>query len=183
MVAEKNMIIGNEEGQSLLETLILVPFLFAFVGILYKITMATQMAIVNAQYARSQVYVLTSNSPEYPRLQFRWRPGMFAFNNQDRMILGVADPKALSTSAGLEGTIEPMPQTQKIGRIGSTVSGSTDRGEVTKRTEVRVRNTAAICTQLNAVAKQKPMDETFIPSLVAKRWPFGQEVCQYGGIL
>lgn len=173
----------NRKGQSLLEVIFLVPFLFMFVALLYKITMATQMAIVNTQYARSQLYVLTSNSPEYPRLEFRWSPTMFAYNNQDRMILGVADPKALSTTTGLEGTLEPMPQTQKISRIGSTVTGNTDRGEVSKRTEVRVRNTVGICTQLNAAGNKKPMDSENIPSLVSKRWPFGTKVCQYEGVI
>jgi len=177
------MDIKNKKGQSLLEVLILIPFLFMFVGLLYKVTMATQMAIVNTQYARSQIYVLTANSPEYPRLQFRLSGSMFAFNNQDRMVLGVADPKALSSSAGQEGTIEPMPQIQKIGRTGTTVAGNTDRGEVSKRTEIRVRNTVGICTQLNAVSKGKPMDEQNILSLGSQRWPFGNSVCQYEGII
>ena len=175
--------VANKKGQSLLEVLILVPFLFSLVGLLYKITMATQMSIVNTQYARSQIYVLTSNSPEYPRLQLRWNPKMFAFNNQDRMILGVADPKALGSSSTQDGSLEPMPQTQKIGKTGSTVTGSSDRGEVSKRTEIRVRNTVGICTQLNAVANGKPMDDQNIPGLVSKRWPFGKNVCQYEGII
>jgi hypothetical protein len=181
------MAVKNRKGQSILEVLILIPFLFAFVGVLYKITMAVQMAIVNTQYARSQIYVLTSNSPEYPRLQFRLSRGssvkMFAFNKQDRMVLGVADPKALTSSAGQDGSMEPLPQIQSIGRSGRTESGSSDRGEVTKRTDVRVRNTVGICTQLNAVALEKPMDETNIPSLGSKRWPFGNTVCQYGGMI
>lgn len=181
MVAKKtnSALLMNEEGQSILEILILVPFLFMFVGLLYKITMATQMAINNTQYARSQIYVLTANSPEYPRLEFRWNPGMFAAKGQDRMVLGVADPKALTTSAGQEGTIEPMPQTQKIGRIGSTVTGNTDRGEVNKRTEIRVRNTVGICTQLNS----KPLSDAQVSENVKKRWPFGIDVCRYGGMI
>ena len=166
------MVAKNNKGQSLLEVLILLPFLFMFVGVLYKITMATQMAIVNTQYARSQVYVLTANSPEYPRLEFRLNPTMFAAKHEDRMVLGVADPKALTSSTGLEGKLEPVPQTQKIGRIGSTATGSSDRGEVLKRTEVRVRNTSGICTQLNAV-----------PTASNKRWPFGATVCQYEGMI
>lgn len=175
--------VANQKGQSLLEVLILIPFLFMFVGALYKINMAAQMSIVNTQYARSQIYVLAANSPEYPRLQFRLNQTMFAFNKQDRMILGVADPKALSTSTGMEGTIEPMPQIQKIGRTGTTVVGSTDSGEVSKRTDVRVRNTSAICTQLNAASNKMPMDETNIQSLASKRWPFGYSVCQYEGVI
>ena len=183
MVANQFVPLKNKKGQSLLEVLILIPFLFMFVGSLYKINMAAQMAIVNTQYARSQIYILTANSPEYPRLQFRLFPTMFANGKQDRMILGVADPKAITSSSGLEGKIEPMPQTQKIGRTGNTVVGSSDTGEVSKRTEVRVRNTSAICTQLNSAADKMPMNETNIQSLVSKRWPFGISVCQYEGVI
>lgn len=169
----------DEKGQSLLEVLLLVPFLFMFVGLLYKMTMATQMAIVNAQYARSQVYVLTSNSPEYPRLQHRWNPTMFATVGQHRMVLGVSDPSALTTSTGQEGTLEPTPQTQNIARNDADLKGSSDRGEVSKRTVVRVRNTAAICTQLNQV----PLSDNSVSDIVSKRWPFGIKVCQYGGMI
>ena len=173
----------NEQGQSLLETIILLPFLFMLVAVLYKMMMATQMAIANTQYARSQLYVLTANSPEYPRLEFRLSSTMFAAANQDRMILGVSDPSALTSSSGQDGTIEPVPQQQNIVRAGSTVKGSSDRGEVQKRTLIRIRNTAGICTQINAVAKKFPMNEQNIPSLASKRWPFGISVCQYGGMI
>jgi len=181
-----NTILANQKGQSLLEVLILIPFLFMFVGLLYKVTMATQMAIVNTQYARSQIYVLTANSPEYPRLQFRLRqnPPMFAYNNEDRMILGVADPTALTSSSGQEGAIEPIPQTQKIGRNNPTVPGSNATGELGaggKRTELRVRGTSGICTQLNAIANKQPMNN--VPSGYNTRWPFGVSVCQYEGVI
>lgn len=177
------MAVKNEKGQSLLEVIFLVPFLFMFVALLYKIQMAIQMAIVNTQYARSQVFVLTANSPEYPRLQFRTFPKMFSGGNQDRMVLGVADPESLAASEGSDGTIEPMPQTQKINRLGSTVMGSSDRGEVAKRTELRIRNTAGICTQLNSAGSKTPMNEQTILNLGAQRWPFGTTVCRYEGIL
>lgn len=172
----------DESGQSLLEVVFLIPFLFMFVGLLYKIMMVMQMAMVNTQYARSQLYVLTANSSEYPRLEFRLFPNMFANQQQDRMILGVSDPEALMSSTGLEGTIEQIPQTQKIQRTGATVLGSDERGEVSKRTEIRVRNTVGICTQLNAVSNKKPMNDVNMIALASKRWPFGQEVCQYGGL-
>ena len=172
----------DETGQGLLEVIFLIPFLFMFVGLLYKINMAAQMAIVNTQYARSQIYVLTANSPEYPRLEFRLSPTMFANNQQDQMILGVSDPSAI-TGSGAGNTIDPVPQTQKIGRLGSNSKGSDDSGEnITKRTEIRVRDTSAICTQLNAVANKQPMNEKNIQGLGSQRWPFNMQVCQYKGI-
>jgi hypothetical protein len=176
-------IVHNESGQSILEIVFILPFLFLFVGLLYKLNMAVQMAINNTQYARSQIYVLAANSPEYPRLNFRfYGPNMFAQNEQDEMILGVADPSALATANATDGSLEPIPQTQKIARKQTDVPGSQERGEVQNRTEIRVRNTAAICTQLNAVAPKKPMTSDNIRDVLkAQRWPFHQEVCQYKG--
>ncbi len=93
-VKNTTRILKNENGQTLMEVTFLLPVLLMFVVILYKIMMATQMAIVNTQYARSQIYVLTSNQPEYPRIGFsKLHSKMFKTANQDRMILGVADPK------------------------------------------------------------------------------------------
>lgn len=172
----------HEEGQSILEVLFILPFLFLFVGLLYKMNMAAQMAINNSQFARAQVYVLTGNSSEYPRLGFtKFSPIHFGNADQDRMVLGVADVEALSESNSPNG-MSPIPQVQKIARLSSTEKGSSERGEVKKRTEVRVRNTMGICTQLNSVGSKTPMNEDSIPSLGSKRWPFGMEVCQYGGM-
>jgi len=182
MVADRKII--GKKGQSLLEVLILLPFLFMFVGLLYKVNMATQMAMVNSQYARSQIYVLTGNSPEYPRLQFRVNPTMFAGAQQDRMVLGVADPTAITSSNGQTGQIDPIPQIQQIGRNQMTVMGSNDSGELGnsgKRTALRVRDTMAICTQLNATPGKLPLNDVNIPSLGSQRWPFGMSVCQYQG--
>lgn len=168
MVAEKIIpTFQDESGQTLIEVTFLLPVLLIFVVILYKIMMAAQMAIVNTQYARSQVYKLVSNQPEYPRIEFRLSPKMFKAAGQDRMILGVADPKAIIGGEELE----PLPQTQKIGRAGSTMKGSDEKGEVKLRTNVRVRNTSAICTQMND-----------IPNGSNTRWPFSQEVCRYKGM-
>jgi hypothetical protein len=160
----------NEEGQSLLEVVFVLPFLFLFVGLLFKLNLSVQQAINNSQYARSQIYVLTANSPEYPRLQFtQMNKTTFAQANQDMMVLGVSDPEAL-TDATDNNTLMPIPQIQKIGR-NKSVKGSEDRGEQAKRSGIRIRNTAAICTQLNK-----------LPNGTSDRWPFGAPVCQYKGM-
>ncbi len=171
----------NEEGQSILEVVFMLPILFLFVSLLYRMNLAAHVAINNIQYARSQMFLLTGNSPEYPRLSFR--EGTFVPQQQDRMLLGVSDPSAL-TSSNFNGTeMEPIPQIQTIGRNNPTVKGSDERGEVANRTAIRVRNTTAICTQLNtADTKTKsPMDPDHITALQAQRWPFKQKVCQYFG--
>jgi hypothetical protein len=159
-----------EKGQSLLEVVFVLPFLFLFVGILFKLNLSMQQSINNTQYARSQVYVLTANSPEYPRLQFtQFNKGTFAGASQDMMLLGVSDPSALQDSSD-NNTLVPIPQIQKIAR-NKTIRGSEDRGEQAKRVGIRIRNTSAICTQLNK-----------LPTGTSDRWPFGQPVCQYKGM-
>jgi len=157
----------NEKGQSVLEVVFVLPFLFLFVGMLFKLNMGIQQAINNTQYARSQIYVLTANSPEYPRLQFTQYSDtgsgsvkMFSAAGQDMMVLGVADPSAISDSEG-DG-LQPIPQTQSIAR-NKSVKGNT----------VHIRNTAAICTQLNIIPKVNG---------TSQRWPFGGGVCQYQGM-
>lgn len=175
-------VLFNQDGQSILEVVFVLPLLFLFVGLLYKINLAIQMGINNTQYARSQVYVLTANSPEYPRLSFRWSPSLFAAKDQDRMVLGVSDPKALELSNRTGDLLEPMPQTQKIARIGSEVKGSSERGEPALRNEIRVRSTSAICTQLNSVGGKEPITPGNLRSVGSKRWPFGfSSACQFAG--
>ena len=159
----------NEKGQSILEVVFVLPFLFIFVGLLIKLNMSVQTSIVNTQYARSQIYVLAANSPEYPRQSLIRAQSLFKAQQQDLMILGVADPEALDQGSN-EGKIDPIPQTQKIGR-NKTVIGSDERGEQVKRSEIRIRNTSALCTQLNS-----------LPSETSIRWPFGQDVCRYKGM-
>ncbi len=164
-------LLKDKKGQSILEVVFVLPFLFLFVGLLFKLNMGLQASINNTQYARSQVYVLTANSPEYPRLEFRnFMAESFVKNKQDRIVLGVADPEALTSAVANESTMDPIPQIQKIGR-NSTVKGSNESGEQSKRTDIRIRNTSAICTQLNQV-----------PTTGSVRWPFGQAVCQYTGM-
>lgn len=164
------MVAHNQSGQSILEVVFVLPFLFLFVGLLFKLNLSIQTAINNQQFARSQVYVLTANSPEYPRLQFRQSATLFKAAKQDQMILGVADPSGITQANNNDGQIDPIPQIQKIGR-NKTVKGSDDRGDQAKRSDIRVRNTSALCTQINS-----------LPTGTSQRWPFGQPVCQYSGI-
>ena len=175
--------IANKKGQSILEVIFVLPLLLLFVALLYKVNMAVQMAINNAQFSRSQVFTLTANSPNYPRLQFAfYNTATFAGNQQDRLVMGVADPTALSGSNAATGKIDPIPQTQKIGRANTSVKGSTEAGEVNLRTEIRVRNTSAICTQLNSISKGVPMTSKNIAAKLGdSRWPFSVDVCQYKG--
>jgi hypothetical protein len=171
----------DAKGQSILEIVVVLPFLFILVGMLFRLNMGLQMAINNVQFSRSQLYVLAANSPEYPRLSFRHKlPGtgrVFADREQDMMVLGVSDPSALASDTE-DGSMPAIPQKQKITRAG-VAGGSDDAGEVDKRTNVRVRETSAICTQMNSVNKGVNFDSFGVTALKGKRWPFGKLVCQY----
>ena len=164
-------LLQSEEGQTILEIVIVLPFLFLFVGFLFKLNLAMQASINNTQFSHSQVFVLTGNSPEYPRLGFTQLNPQKAFKlvGQDMMVLGVSDPSAIESSND-PSSIDPIPQILNIAR-NKSVKGSEDSGEQKKRADVRIRNTAAICTQLNV-----------IPTGTTKRWPFGGPVCQYKGM-
>jgi hypothetical protein len=171
----------DAKGQSILEIVVVLPFLFILVGMLFRLNLGLQMAINNLQYSRSQLYVLTGNSPEYPRLSFRHKLAgsgrSFAEREQDLMVLGVSDPKALSESEE-EGSMPAIPQKQRVTRAG-VAGGSEEAGEPEKRTNVRVRETSAICTQMNSVSKNVNFDTSGVVGLKDGRWPFRKLVCQY----
>lgn len=171
MVAKNcSTLLQNENGQSLLEVVIVLPFLFLFVAMLFKMNLALQSSINHTQFAHSQLFVLTGNSPEYPRLGFtQYGDRPFSKNGQDMMVLGVSDPSAVASSAD-ESSLDPVPQIQNVTR-NKSITGSQETGEVKKRADIRIRNTAAICTQLNVV-----------PTGTAMRWPFKGPVCQYKGM-
>lgn len=178
--------VKNQEGQSILEVVFMVPILFSFVVLLYKINMASQVAINNTQAARSQLFVLTGNAAEYPRLAYRFADygaKWLAEEGHSRLILGVSDP-SVALHNDDDGDMQPVPQTQKIARRGTTVAGSNDAGEVSLRNEIRIRNTVALCTQFNTVldkssGKNLDLNPQTVAMLKAKRWPFDTEVCKY----
>jgi hypothetical protein len=165
-----------EEGQSILEVILFLPFLFILVGLLIRMNTGIQMAINNARYARAQLFVLTNNSPEYPRLQLR--SNRLVKNAHDMLVVGVSDPEAIEEAAS-DGDMPAIPQIQSI--ANKKARGSSERGEVKSRTDIRIRGTAAICTQSNSVTKGTPIDSVQVMALGNKRWPFGKMTCQYDG--
>jgi hypothetical protein len=167
---------GAKDGQSILEVVLFLPFLFILVGLLIKMNTAIQMAINNSRYARAQLFVLTNNSPEYPRLQLR--TNRLVKNAHDMLVVGVSDPEAIAEAAS-DGDMPAIPQTQKI--ADKRAQGSSERGEVSARTEVRIRGTAAICTQSNSTQKGIPVNSVNVRGLANRRWPFGKLACQYDG--
>ncbi len=170
----------DAKGQSILEVVIVLPFLFTLVLLLFRFNMGIQMAINNVQHARAQIYVLAGNSPEYPRIEFRSAGLTFFKRRMDLMILGVADPTAIDEGDYSGDVMPPIPQIQRVGNR-SLPGASSEPGEGMPRTEVRVRETAAICTQSNGVGANLAFSPRNIPALGARRWPFGNLPCQYEG--
>ena len=95
------------------------------------------------------------------------------------MVLGVSDPSALAEASSGD-SMPAIPQKQRITRAG-VAGGSEDAGEVDKRTNIRIRETSAICTQMNSVNKGVNFDSYGVTALKRPndRWPFGKLVCQY----
>ena len=102
-----------------------------------------------------------------------------AASETDLMVLGISDPSALGEVRNGD-SMPPIPQIQKISRNGAR-SGSQEPGEPALRTDVRVRATSSICTQMNSVKKGVNFDSTGVKLLGSARWPFGKMVCAYTG--
>lgn len=136
MVAELNLPRLDEEGQSVLEFLLMVPAMLAMTLLVIRINTVIQMGIVNQQYSREQLFILSGNHPVYPRLD---RREFLAKTGLNRLTLGVAEEQvAADTGAYTASTfyIHRRPG------LGSEENGE----EVKERANVRVRNTVTICT-------------------------------------
>jgi len=79
----------NEEGQSLLEFLLVLPVLLGLVALMTRVNTAIQASLVYQQYARAQTTFLTFNSPVYPSL--RLQASELNGKNYNQMTIGVSD--------------------------------------------------------------------------------------------
>ena len=132
----------DEEGQSVLEFLLMLPMMVALVVILVRINTAIQISIVDQQYARAQALTLAFNSSVYPELRLR-NPSLTE-RGYSQMILGV------SSNPAVAGYI-PEAATHYIARRKGEASGE-DKKEPKARALIRVRNSVTLCTQPNVVS-------------------------------
>lgn len=163
----------NQRGQSLLEFLILFPFMLGLTLILIRVNSLIQMSIVDQQYARAQALFMIQNSPNYPRLDLI-KPMEDTKTNQ--LVVGVADkskPGVDDDEFDPESPYFPPAPFGMISRNKAKSGGmGPDQDEPATRGYVRVRNTVSICTQSNVVLAnntQKKMEasvlqEGFTPS-------------------
>jgi hypothetical protein len=133
------MDVRNEEGQSIVEFLLMLPLMFGIAMTLLWVNSAIQIGIVDQQYARAQVLFLAFNSPFYPEYT---KQVQMVEQGTNQMVMGVSD-NAIPDGA----TIVPKATTQQITRnsIAKTASNE-NRAEPKDRSIVRVRNTVTLCT-------------------------------------
>jgi Flp pilus assembly protein TadG len=140
----------NEEGQSVIEFMLVFPFLLGMVILLIQISTAIQISIVNQKYSRAQTLLLTFNHSQYPaRRSFDGSSDGIAIRElvnigYNRMVLGVSS----RTVGGDEpDSTVPRAMTQWVTRTRSTSMGpGPEREEPTQRSLVRVRTTVGFCT-------------------------------------
>jgi len=136
----------GDEGQSVLEFLLMLPMMVGLTIILVKVNTAIQISIVNQQYARAQALFLTFNSPQYPRLALR--EAALIAKNTNMMFIGVSQNQA-SSDDGDE--YYPEAATQNVTRKSSPGGSNDSQAEPPQRGLVRVRSIVALCTQPNFV--------------------------------
>ncbi len=136
--------VSCRKGQSILEFLLLVPVMLGLTLLMFKVSTAIQMSIVNQKYSRAQIFQLAGNSPIYP--DTKKRNQNFNPFGSSRMVIGVSE-EAIEGDGG-----QPEASTQVITRSRSAPLGEDDpQSEPKQRGKVRIRNTVEICTQLNTV--------------------------------
>lgn len=142
-MAAESTLLQNEEGQSVLEFVLMLPVLLGLTAVVYRVNAAIQMSIVNQQYSRAQALFLAFNSPVYPELRFRMDLQRKGYN---QMVLGVSDNPAPKN----EDQYNPEATVWDI--APRTPGGSNEpQAEPDLRTKVRIRNTVHLCTQSDVV--------------------------------
>ncbi len=135
----------GEEGQSVIEFVLLLPLMVGMTVMLVRINTAIQMSIVDQQYARAQTLWLAFNSPVYPQL--RLLEDTVVPNKFSSITLGVSDNVAPDPSEGQP--YQPIASTQNITRQPHVTDSDPHDGNPTQRSLVRVRDTVTMCTQPN----------------------------------
>ncbi len=146
--------VRSEEGQSIIEFLLLLPLMIGITIMMLRTNMAIQVSIGNQKYSRMQAHHLTFNSPYFPQTsassQNQRAPGMH------RLVVGVGED-AISNGKGRPKAVEVF-----VARSRSIASGSSDQSgaEPDSRANVRVRTTVALCSFSNRLGSGKPATDS-----------------------
>ncbi|MGK5082901.1 hypothetical protein WDW37_06320 [Bdellovibrionota bacterium FG-1] len=134
--------LADDQGQSVLEFLLMLPMMVGLVVILVKINTTIQISINNQQYARAQALWLTFNSPVYPAHDLK--EGHLTAKQYNQMVIGVSENQATA------GEYNPKAATYLIARKKGSPAGE-EKAEPRERTLVRIRDTVTLCTQSNLI--------------------------------
>ena len=144
----------NEEGQSVLEFLLMLPVMMGLVILMIRVNSAIQVSIVDQQYARAQVLFLTFGSPIFP--QIKQRVSNLDAKNYNQIVMGVSDN--LTASSG--GAYVPEASTQNVARNRKVAAMADDTPQTEPnpdqgglRANVRIRNTVSLCSQISVVSQ------------------------------
>jgi Flp pilus assembly protein TadG len=139
----RDTLTSNQEGQSIIEFLFMLPLFVGLIVILIRVNTAIQVSLVNQQYARAQALWLTFNSPVYPSIFSRSQN--LAAKGYNQMLIGVADNREDEN-----GNYRPKATVQNVARQ-KNVGSNDPQTEPPSRALVRVRTTVTLCTQSEVV--------------------------------
>ena len=137
----------TQSGQSIVEFLILLPFLIGLTVIMIRANTAIQFSIVDQQYARAQAFFLAFNHNTYPSLLGSdGAPALRSVLTEDaqnQLVLGVSNQAPPDSD---EANFQPDAQVQRVARTLKKAGAIGAPGEQpTERGHVRVRNTVGMC--------------------------------------
>jgi hypothetical protein len=144
----------DDEGQSVLEFLLILPLLIAVLTLIIRTNTVIQMSIVDQKYARAQTLTIAGNAAEYPL-----RAGIVSYlgkNGMNQLIVGVSEHHLESGSDGGGGQ-SATASTYYIGRRPA-MQEDTEAGEVDHRLTIRVRNTVTLCLPTISVGGKPAFD-------------------------
>jgi hypothetical protein len=131
----------SEEGQSLLEFLLLFPVMIGLLAVFVRMSSAIQVSINNQQYARQHTLFKAFNSPYYPSRKFA---AVLAEDKSNRFVVGVSDQPIDPSD---EESRQAVATTQMVSRTKAMSGGpGPTQEEPDRRGIVRVRTTVALCT-------------------------------------
>lgn len=143
--------IRDEEGQSVLEFLFMLPVMVGLVMLMVRMNQAIQVSIVNQQYARAQAHFLTFSSPIFPEIALRY--AQLVGKNYNQMLMGVGDNIVPADGSAYtpQATVQNVARNLAVAKQANNDNGiEPDLGQ--GRAFVRVRTTVSLCTQINVVA-------------------------------
>ncbi len=137
--SRKQIVRANEQGQALIEFILLIPIVLLFVWYLVHVNVAINKSIVGQKHARSQLFLKMFNHRSGPMFSEISQSGRshFYIGVSDEVVAGEVRPKAPTEMIG----VGPSPKLAKDmnDEPGEPAANS-------PRQRVRIRTVFGICT-------------------------------------